>query len=150
MLVAGPSSTSNCTDAQLKGLSLLRQTPNAMNGSVTYSATIVASLLQGYGDSHTSWHSTAIHPHGLYLQHCHQHQPSVHSGAEGPTEDNIDVSLVLPQQESNGVWYSGVVTKVQDYLYRPEHLEDMCPVLFSMMFEKKSKGCLYRCRRPAA
>jgi hypothetical protein len=129
------------SDAQLKGLSLLRQTLNALNGAVTYSSTMVASLLLGYGDSHTSWQSTAIHPHGLYLQHLNHHQPSVHSMAEGPTADRVEVTLAIPTQESNGAWYSGLVTKVHDYLYRPHHLEDMCPILFSMMYEKKSKGC---------
>lgn len=111
-----------------------------MNGSVTYSATMVASLLLGFGDSYIT-HETAIHPHGLFLKHVYDNNPAANTAIDDDVTDTTDISWSAGvQQESNGSWYSSLVTKVDDYLYRPEELEDLSPILYTMLYYKKSKG----------
>eukprot|EP00883_Tetradesmus_obliquus_P015806 jgi/Sobl393_1/8963/SZX79373.1 len=66
----------------------------------------------------------------------HQAPAEAHGSA---TETTTEVSLSLNDQEGPGAMYSNFVTKTDDYMYRPEELEDMSPILFTMTYYKKSK-----------
>lgn len=95
---------------------------NSTNGQLTYPATMAAMHILDHGDTFLS-HKTTVYYHKAF---------STHWMAEDEFDHHVPCDLV--GEEHAKPW-----TCVDDYLHRPEELEEFSPTLLHMFYEKKPK-----------
>jgi hypothetical protein len=98
---------------------------NSTNGQLTYPATMAAMHVLEHGDTYLS-HKTTVYYHKAFSARWLAHEDF---------DQQLPHDLVLT--DSAQPW-----TCVDDYLKRPEALEDFSPTLMHMFFEKKRKDKL--------
>lgn len=114
-------------------LNILRQLTNIAHGCITYAAQMCAMHRLQLGDSGMS-HESVIHDHRAFTQALHAHN-GTDSGGLATVE--VQVQLV------DGGRRLATVSCVDDYKHRPEELQQLSPVLMSMLYFKRGRRVLH-------
>lgn len=93
---------------------------------------MVAMLLLSHGD-HAISHETVVHPHHAFLQLVTKHDQAENRLDDSTAETEVTLAPTAAMNQAV------VVTPCQDYLYRPASLEQLCPILVSMLYYKEQR-----------
>jgi hypothetical protein len=130
------------------GRRFLRRVMNNTNGQLTYPATMAAMHVLQHGDTYLS-HKTTVYYHKAFSSRwlaqdeSEQHVPYdlVHLTTEQAEAHAREQPRGQPrgQPQEQAEEHAKPWTCVDDYIHRPEELEQFSPTLLNMFYEKKPK-----------